>query len=39
MSNARIAAMGWQPRIGLTEGIVRTYRDFLAGNVNQPLAG
>ena len=39
MSNARIAAMGWQPRIGLRQGIERTYADFLAGNVKQPSAG
>jgi len=39
MSNARIAAMGWQPRIGLREGIERTYADFLAGNVKQTAAG
>jgi len=38
MSNARIAAMGWQPRIGLREGIERTYRDYLAGNVKRPHA-
>jgi len=39
MSNARITAMGWQPRIGLREGIERTYGDFLAGRVKQPLGG
>jgi GDP-L-fucose synthase len=39
MSNARIAALGWQPRIGLREGIERAYGDFLAGNVKQPSAG
>ena len=39
MSNAKIAAMGWQPQIGLREGIERTYADFLAGNMKQPLAG
>jgi len=31
MSNARIAAMGWTPRIPLREGIARVYQDFLAG--------
>jgi len=31
MSSKRLIAMGWQPRIGLKEGIERTYRDFLAG--------
>jgi len=31
MSNARIAAMGWTPRIPLREGIASVYQDFLAG--------
>lgn len=27
----RLSALGWQPTIGLREGIADTYRDFLAG--------
>jgi GDP-L-fucose synthase len=38
MDGSRIAAMGWQPRIGLEEGIRSTYQYFVAlagaGNVN-----
>ena len=30
MSGARLAAMGWRPRIGLKEGIAKTYAWFLA---------
>lgn len=30
MDVSRIRAMGWQPRIGLREGIAATYRDWLA---------
>ena len=30
MSGARLAAMGWRPRIGLKEGIAETYAWFLA---------
>jgi GDP-L-fucose synthase len=30
MDVSRILAMGWQPRIGLREGIAATYRDWLA---------
>jgi GDP-L-fucose synthase len=26
----RLRALGWKPRIGLAEGLDRTYRDFLA---------
>lgn len=33
MSSDRIAAMGWQPQIGLRPGIEQTYREFLAGHV------
>lgn len=32
MSNAKMAAMGWQPRIGLGDGIARTY-DWFFKNV------
>lgn len=31
MDSSRIAAMGWQPRIPLEEGIAAVYRQFLAG--------
>ncbi len=31
MDSSRIAAMGWQPRIPLAEGIAAVYRQFLAG--------
>ncbi len=30
LDTSRLAALGWQPRIGLHEGIAITYRDFLA---------
>jgi len=30
MDGSRIAAMGWQPRIGLEDGIRTTYQYFLA---------
>lgn len=33
MSNSRLAAMGWSPRIALREGIEAVYREFLAGGV------
>jgi GDP-L-fucose synthase len=29
---ARLTALGWQPTIGLREGIAQTYQAFLAGN-------
>lgn len=29
MDNSRIAALGWKPKIGLTEGIPLAYQDFL----------
>jgi GDP-L-fucose synthase len=29
MSNAKLAAMGWTPRIGLEDGLAQTYRWFL----------
>lgn len=31
MSGARIAALGWQPQIGLEQGVADVYRAFLAG--------
>jgi GDP-L-fucose synthase len=31
MDSSRIAAMGWQPRIPLEDGIAAVYRQFLAG--------
>lgn len=31
MDNSRLTAMGWQPRIGLREGIADAYAAFLAG--------
>jgi GDP-L-fucose synthase len=36
MSGAKLAAMGWAPRIPLREGIADAYRTFLAGEVKQP---
>ena len=30
---SKLAALGWQPSIGLREGIADAYRDFLDGNV------
>ena len=30
MDSSRLAALGWKPRIGLAEGLARTYREFLA---------
>jgi len=30
LDTSRLAALGWQPRIGLREGIALAYRDFLA---------
>lgn len=33
MASDRLAALGWQPRIGLREGIAATYRAFLEGLV------
>lgn len=32
MDNSRLMALGWQPRIGLPEGIAKAYAAFLAGN-------
>jgi GDP-L-fucose synthase len=29
MDSARLQALGWQPRVGLREGLARAYRDFL----------
>jgi GDP-L-fucose synthase len=31
MDNARLAALGWAPKVGLREGIARSYAAFLAG--------
>lgn len=31
MHNGRLRAMGWQPQVGLREGIARAYQDYLAG--------
>ena len=31
MDNARLTALGWQPRIGLREGLADAYAAFLAG--------
>ncbi|MEO0063126.1 MAG: hypothetical protein RLZZ08_1686 [Pseudomonadota bacterium] len=36
MSGAKLAAMGWSPRIPLHEGIADAYRTFLAGDTKQP---
>jgi GDP-L-fucose synthase len=30
MDSSQLHAMGWQPRVGLKEGIARSYQDFLA---------
>lgn len=35
MSGAKMAALGWAPKIGLAEGIAHAYAEFLAGNVKQ----
>lgn len=35
MSGAKMAEMGWAPRIELTEGIAHAYAEFLAGNFKQ----
>ena len=31
MDNTRLRSLGWAPRVGLTEGIKRSYAAFLAG--------
>lgn len=31
LDSSRLLATGWSPRIALTEGLARTYRDFVAG--------
>ena len=36
MSGAKLAAMGWSPKIGLREGVEHAYAEFLAGHVKQP---
>jgi GDP-L-fucose synthase len=30
MDSGKLNAMGWAPRVGLEEGIARSYKDFLA---------
>ena len=35
MSGDKLAGMGWQPRIGLREGIAGAYRDFLDQSVTK----
>jgi GDP-L-fucose synthase len=35
MSGAKLAAMGWRPKIGLREGIEHAYAGFLAGHVKE----
>ncbi len=32
MDVSRLRALGWQPRVGLEEGLALAYRDFLAGH-------
>ncbi len=34
-SSDRLVAMGWRPRIGLRDGIERTYHEFFAGQTRQ----
>lgn len=34
LDTSRLAALGWQPRIGLREGIALAYQDFLARKVS-----
>jgi GDP-L-fucose synthase len=31
MDVSRLRALGWQPRVGLEDGLALAYRDFLAG--------
>lgn len=38
MSGAKMAAMGWKPRIALRDGIASAYRAFLAGQVEEAAA-
>jgi len=38
MSGAKLAGMGWRPRIGLREGVEHAYAEFLAGHVKQPAS-
>jgi nucleoside-diphosphate-sugar epimerase len=37
MDVSRLYAMGWRPRVGLEEGIARTYRWFLDNRVHARL--
>ncbi len=39
MDGAKLRAMGWVPKVGLEEGIVRSYRAFLDGQYRQVAAG
>ncbi|GAB4363577.1 MAG: GDP-L-fucose synthase [Oricola sp.] len=39
MSNAKLQALGWQPKIGLEEGIARVYRDFLHEHAARAASG
>ncbi|MCB1498090.1 MAG: GDP-L-fucose synthase [Bauldia sp.] len=39
MSSARIRALGWEPKIGLREGIASTYADFVAGTAGGSRTG
>jgi GDP-L-fucose synthase len=34
LSTARLAALGWRPRIGLKEGVVALYREFVKGTAS-----
>ena len=36
MSGAKLAAMGWRPKIALREGVEHAYAEFLAGHIKQP---
>jgi GDP-L-fucose synthase len=38
MSGAKLAAMGWQPRIALADGIAAAYREFLGRRVKEGTA-
>jgi GDP-L-fucose synthase len=39
MTSHRARALGWQPRVGLREGLARAYRDFLEHGVRTDAAG
>lgn len=38
MSGEKLAAMGWNPRIALADGIAAAYREFLGGRVKEGTA-